>query len=234
MRVALIVGVLAALSLIIHVGGRAVGRSLSTGGHSISSEIHQVIIGNNLLSVPENMIRFDNQRRGGSHQRLDLYALFPQMSGYTTDTRAWFNNQAPDQRLVFITIDERQMSRDMSGRYEPIYALLTTPAGEADGGLDRRTFLPSSGYTNEALMVTPDSLGEPRFVARCLAGEDAVKAVAACERDIHVGDNLSLTYRFPRSMLENWRALDATMHGFANAIVATSVRRSGALKASRL
>ena len=155
------------------------------------------------------------------------------MSGYTTETRAWFNNQAPDQRLVFITIDERQMSRDMSGRYEPIYALLTTPAGKTESGLDRRTFLPSSGYTNEALMVARDDLGGPRFVARCLAGGDAVKAVAACERDIHVGDNLSLTYRFPRSMLDDWRALDATMHGFANAIIATPMR-PGALKTSRL
>ena len=43
------------------------------------------------------------------------------------------------------------------------------------------------------------------FVARCLVGESAAESLAPCERDIHVGDNLSLSYRFPTELLGDWR-----------------------------
>lgn len=225
MRLFVIIGAIMALTLVIHLGGRAIGRSLSTGGHSTSTEIHKIIIDNNLLTIPENMIRFANQRRSGSHHRIDLYALYPQMSGYTSDTRAWFNDLAPDRRLVFISIDERQMSRDMSGRYAPIYSVITEPTGEtAISGLSRRAFTPASGYSNEELLVGTEESGHPRFVARCLTGADAAMALSACERDIHIGDNLSLTYRFPRSMLGEWRALEAAVRRFAASTVATPQR----------
>ncbi len=221
MRLFALLAIIAALTLVIHFGGRAIGRSLSTGGHSASTEVHRIVIGNNVLSVPENMIRFVNQRRDGMHQRLDLYMLFPQMTGYAPERRDWFNDQAPDRRLVFVSIDESQMSRDMSGRYDPIYSVITNPAGEtAPSGLERHAFLASSGYSNEELLVGPAEPGGSRFVVRCLSGPDASLTLSACERDIHVGDHLSLTYRFPRSMLGEWRTLEANIRGFANTVIA--------------
>ena len=224
-RLFIALGIIMALTLIIHVGGRSIGHSLTTGGHSASTQMHQVIIGNNLLAIPENTIRFANQRRSGTHHRIDLYALYPQMTGYTAETRAWFNDQAPDRRLVFMSIDERQMSRDMSGRFAPIYSVITEPTGETTpSGLSRHVFKPSSGYSNEELLVGPVESGQPRFVVRCLTGNDAAMALSACERDIHLGDDLSLTYRFPRSMLGEWRALEAAVRGFATSAMATPER----------
>ncbi|MCB0058062.1 MAG: hypothetical protein KDE45_13590, partial [Caldilineaceae bacterium] len=185
MRLFGIIGAIMVLTLLIHLGGRAIGHSLSTGGHSASRKVHSIVIGANMLSVPENMIRFANQRRSGIHNRIDLYALYPKMTGYTSDTRAWFNDQAPDRRLVFMSIDERQMSRDMSGRFGPIYSIITQPTGEATpSGLTRYAFKPSSGYSNEELLVGPEESGQPRFVVRCLTGNDSAMALSACERDI--------------------------------------------------
>ena len=39
-------------------------------------------------------------------------------------------------------------------------------------------------------------------MARCLSGPSAEESLAPCERDIHVGDDLSLSYRFPTELAE--------------------------------
>ena len=63
--------------------------------------------------------------------------------------------------------------------------------------------------------------GKDPFVARCLSGPSAEESLAPCERDIHVGDGLSLTYRFPREFLGNWQALDAAIAAKAAHILKT-------------
>ncbi len=90
------------------------------------------------------------------------------------------------------------MSRDMSGRLEPIYsAMLVRPGKAGPGGTTLYAFNEKSGYLNEVLAVAIRPDGET-FVARCLVGESAAESLAPCERDVHVGDNLSLSYRFPQ------------------------------------
>jgi hypothetical protein len=67
-----------------------------------------------------------------------------------------------------------------------------------------------SGYLNEVLVVGPRP-GKDPFVARCLVGPSAEESLAPCERDIHVGQDLSLSYRFPREFLDDWQAVDAAI-----------------------
>ena len=52
-------------------------------------------------------------------------------------------------------------------------------------------------------------------MARCLSGPSAEESLAPCERDIHVGDDLSLSYRFPAELLKDWQALDQAVQGQA-------------------
>ena len=103
------------------------------------------------------------------------------------------------------------MSRDMSGRFAPIYsALIDQPGTPGPGGTMIYGFSEKSGYLNEVLAVAGRA-GKDPFVARCLSGPSAEESLAPCERDIQVGDSLSLTYRFPREFLGNWQALDAAI-----------------------
>jgi hypothetical protein len=67
--------------------------------------------------------------------------------------------------------------------------------------------MPKSGYVDEQLVVA-NRTGRPPFVARCLKGEHARDLLAECQRDIIVSDDLSLSYRFPTSLLGNWEAMD--------------------------
>ena len=56
-------------------------------------------------------------------------------------------------------------------------------------------------------------------------GADAGQSLAPCERDLLVGERLSLTYRFPRQLLGDWRALDAAVAATAARILQTDAAR---------
>ena len=47
----------------------------------------------------------------------------------------------------------------------------------------------------------------------------AEESLAPCERDILVGDQLSLTYRFPTALLGQWQALDAAVTAEAGKLI---------------
>ena len=209
-RVFYIFAALALLSIAISVGGKWLGRSIAMAGYTDDATVRQIVLGNNLISVPANFIRFDQARRDGIASRLDLYLRYPEMDGYSTAARDDFNH-ATTRKIIFLSFEPRMMSRDMSGRFAPIYsALIEKPGTPGPGGTTVYAFTEKSGYLNEVLAVA-ERPGKDPFVARCLSGPSAEESLAPCERDIQVGDDLSLTYRFPRELLANWPALDAAI-----------------------
>ena len=214
--------VLAALSLALSLAGRWFGAEIALGGHTDDETLHEIVIGNDVLVVPENMIRLDKARRDGVAARLDLYVRWPEMDGYSTAARDIFNNTTGVPRLVFLGFEQPMMSRDMSGRLEPIYdALIVKPGTPGPGGTVAYDFSPVSGYLNEQLVVARRP-GRVPFVARCLSGASAEQSLAPCERDVRVGDGLSLSYRFPRDLLADWHALDTSVRALARKLIRTA------------
>ncbi|RWI89811.1 hypothetical protein [Mesorhizobium sp.] len=209
-RVFYVFAALALLSVAISLGGKWLGRSIAMAGYTDDTTVRQVVMGNNVISVPANFIRFDQARRDRNASRLDLYLRYPEMDGYSTAARDDFNH-ATTRKIIFLSFEPRMMSRDMSGRFAPIYsALIVKPGTPGPGGTTLYGFAEKSGYLNEVLAVA-DRPGKDPFVARCLSGPSAEESLAPCERDIQVGDDLSLTYRFPRELLGNWQVLDAAI-----------------------
>jgi len=209
------------LSFGISVGGKWFGRSLALAGHAYDATLREIVIGNNVISAPANTIRFDRQRRDGVTDRLDLYLRWPELDGYSDAAREDFNHAGGARRIIFLSWEERMMSRDMSGRIEPIYAsMLVRPGEPGPGGTMLYRFNEKSGYMNEVLAVAalPDA---GIFAARCLIGESARASLAPCERDIHVGENLSLSYRFPGELLGDWAKLDAAVRARAASMLRT-------------
>jgi hypothetical protein len=202
---------LALLSVAISLGGKWFGRSIAMAGYTDDTTIHEVVIRNNVIAVPANVIRFEQARRDGIAARLDLYLRYPEMDGYSETARNDFNHTGAAKNIVFLSIEQQMMSRDMSGRFAPIYsALIAQPGMRGPGGTTLYGFTEKSGYLNEMLAVA-NRPGKDPFVARCLSGPSAEESLAPCERDIHVSDGLSLTYRFPREFLGDWQALDAAI-----------------------
>ncbi|UVK36779.1 hypothetical protein LHFGNBLO_003739 [Mesorhizobium sp. AR10] len=202
---------LALLSVAISLGGKWFGRSIAMAGYTDDTTIHEVVIGNNVIAVPANVIRFVQARRDGIASRLDLYLRYPQMDGYSKAARDDFNHTGSARNIVFLSFEPQMMSRDMSGRFAPIYsAMIVQPGMPGPGGTTLYGFTEKSGYLNEMLAVAKRP-GKDPFVARCLSGPSAEESLAPCERDILVGDSLTLTYRFPKSFLSDWQALDAAI-----------------------
>ncbi len=212
---------LALLSLAISLGGKWLGRSIALGGHTEDTTLREIVLGNDVVSVPSNMIRFPRQRQVGEASRLDLYMRWPQLDGYSNAARDEFNHAKGSRSIIFLSFEQRIMSRDMSGRFDPIYkAMLVQPGWQGPAGVTLYAFDPASGYLNETLAVSPALAGQ-HFVARCLEGDTAAESLAPCERDVHVGKGLSLTYRFPRELLGQWDALDAAVRATAEAMLRT-------------
>lgn len=211
----------ALLSVAISIGGKWFGRSIVMAGHTDDTMLYEVVIGNDVITAPANAIRFERSRRNGIAERLDLYFHWPEMRGYTAETRDDFNNAGTEKRIIFMGLEQRIMSRDMGGRFEPIYkALIAQPGVRAPGGLTIYDFKESTGYLNEVLAVA-ERPGKTPFVARCLSGSSAAESLAPCERDIQVGDDLAVTYRFPRELLVDWRKLDQAVTAKADGLVKT-------------
>ncbi|PRD41985.1 hypothetical protein C5748_19120 [Phyllobacterium phragmitis] len=207
---------LAVLSAAINLGGRYFGSTIAKGGHTDDTTVREIVIGNDVLSIPSNMIRFHTQRRDGVANRVDLYLKWPEMAGYSAKTRNDFNLITPERQILFLSIEARTMSRDMSGRYLPIYStLIEQPGKPGPAGLMLYSFRQASGYINEELAVSPTGGDRPDFVARCLEESVAKETISACERDIQIGEGLHLLYRFPRDLLDQWRALDEAVKSFA-------------------
>lgn len=199
---------LALLSGVISLGGKWAGRSIAMAGHTDETTVHEIVIGNDVLAVPANAIRFEAARRSGVAARLDLYLRWPQMDGYSHEARDAFNHVDGARNILFLTFDVPMMSRDMTGRFEPIYrALVEGPGRAGPAGLTVYPFTEKSGYVDEVLVVG-DEDGPKPFVARCLAGDAARESLAPCERDIHIGDGLNLTYRMPAELAGSWREVD--------------------------
>lgn len=195
------------LSIALSFAGKWFGASIVMAGHTDNSSLREIVIGDNVISAPANSIRFERQRVNGVAERLDLYFRYPDMTGYTPEASADFNNSGETKNIIFMSFEPRMMSRDMSGRFEPIYSsLVVEPPSDGPAGLAVYTFNEKSGYLNETLVVGFE--GEEPYVARCLSGQTAQQSLAPCERDIQLGDELSMTYRFPKELLPDWENLD--------------------------
>ncbi|MBL4891603.1 MAG: hypothetical protein JKX91_07225 [Rhizobiaceae bacterium] len=185
---------------------KSIGSEISQGGHSDSTTLHEIIIGNDVLNVTANMIRFPYQRLSGSSDRLDLYALWPLMSGYSIDHSDAFNAGTDSERIIFLSLEKRSMSQDMAGRVEQIYSQFFEGAAHPTAfGLMRQTLSASSGFVDEDLYLEIDS--PYPFATRCVRETSAI-GEPYCLRDIFIGRNLSLTYRFHKSLLPEWARME--------------------------
>jgi hypothetical protein len=190
-------------------------------GYSDDPTPREIVIGNNVLSVPANAIRFEDARHDGVAPRLDLYLRWPDLTGYSNAARDDFNNKDDRRDILFLSFEPQMMSRDMSGRFEPIYrSVIAEPGVAGENGVTLYGFRPDTGYLNETLAVASRSGGEP-FVARCLTGAAGRDSLAPCQRDILIGDELSLNYRFPRRLLNDWQSLDAAVTAKARSFIRT-------------
>lgn len=206
---------LAIASAAISYAGRIYGEQLSLAGHSESREILAITIGRDQLSLPTNAIRFEQQRVSGPAEQVDLYLLWPEMTGYDKSLRRRFDDLSQEPSLIFLQISQSTMSRDMSGRVSAIYThLLEARSEPGPAGLTLRRFKPGAGYDGEALLTASRIEGDA-YAVRCLLPVKASEATDGdCQRDIHVGEDLTVLYRFSSRRLGDWAKIDEAVRNY--------------------
>ncbi len=210
-----LVVLLAMASALITFGGHRLGERLALAGHTTSTTLYTITIGQDRLQLAANTLRFESQRHNGTSDRADLYLSWPQMTGYSLDGRRRFDDITLSATLIFAQLSQSTMSRDMSGRLEPIYSHLFSSLPEKGPyGLTMHRLKPESGYQNEVL-YTASRPGQPDYAVRCLLPtENTAASSGDCQRDVHVGRDLSLLYRFSRDLLADWQRLDTAMENY--------------------
>ncbi len=207
-----VVAVLCLITLAIAMMGRMIGGTIALAGNTTDRSLHEIVIGNDVLSLPANVIRFESQRISGVQGAVDTYFAWPGMSGYTRENRDTFHQTRSAEGLIFARITQSTMSRDMSGRVDPIYARLTEGSAVAGpNGLDSMRLRPGAGYANELMYIERNAAGQP-YAVRCLVETtDAAEEFTTrtgCQRDISLGTDLSVTYRFSIDLLPHWREIE--------------------------
>ncbi|WP_454700728.1 hypothetical protein [Agrobacterium burrii] len=208
-RAAIIAGVLLVLVIALNIGVKLYGEQVLKAGHTTATDEVQISIGNDRLKLVKNTLRLPSGREDGEQERIDLYLTWPGLNGYEEGNRAIFDDPAQATGLIYIQLSQSTMSQDMSGRFGPIYARLT----EGDPvplkyGLLLHRLRADSGYGKEVILTGARN-GESDYVVRCLLPQTQQEATGSdCQRDIHVGQDLSLFYRFSASLLPQWQKLD--------------------------
>ena len=227
-RVTIWISALALLTLVLNFFGQWYSRHMQQGLHTADTNPVDIFIGPDHLSLPANVIRFPEQRVPGEMESLSLYLLWPSLEGFTEENRAAFNRISPDDRLIFLQISQSTMTLDMSGRLGPIYSrLFDGPAEPGPQGLALHRFKEGSGYGSEVMLSASGEDGEQHFAIRCLLPELSSNPNGTdCQRDIAVGDDLSVLYRYPFELLKNWKEIDAAVSQYISSHL---VRESAAV-----
>ncbi|MDO6965844.1 hypothetical protein [Rhizobium alvei] len=216
-RILIAISLMALLMIGMTIGGHMLGKTLAREDFTDETSPLHLIVGQDVLKLPANMLRFASERQSGRQDAVHLALVWPGLQGYSQENAALFTDKNSTDSVIFAEFSQSIMSRDMSGRLEPIYKrLFTGKESPGPGGLTIHELDPKSGYGSEQIL-TAERKGERPYVVRCILPRDGAPSSSAdCQRDIHVGRDLTLLYRFSSRLLDHWADIDKAMVAFAD------------------
>jgi hypothetical protein len=170
--------------------------------------------------IPANYIIYASARQSGPRKEIALFTTFPDFKGYTTSNASLFSGNAADSPVIFLLLREEQFKISEAERLQRVYmTYVTDPQGKPGPfGLTEYAFRDDSGYHNEDLFVGQDN-GQP-IVLRCVRFSAEVPS-PSCLRDIRLGHDVALTYRFKRANLGHWQDI---IHGVDGLVASFRVK----------
>ncbi len=156
--------------------------------------------------IPANYLEFESTRQGGEHREIALFALLPEMSGWSNWEAQTFTSNSPDSPVVNMLIREDKLNLSEADRLQRVYMdYVKSPRG-APGPyeLTQYDFRNDSGYHNEDLYVGETQKGPMVLLCERL-GPDV--ASPNCLRDVSIARGVAMSYRFKRAHLSKWREI---------------------------
>jgi hypothetical protein len=158
------------------------------------------------LYIPANYLEFDSARQGGEKRTIALFALLPEMSGWSNWDAQTFAGNGPDSPIVYMQIHEDKLNLSEADRLRRVYMGYVKDTRGAPGPSDLTQYdlREDSGYHNEDLLVGKTDKGP--MVLLCERNAPDVPS-PNCLRDVSIARGLSLSYRFKRAHLSKWREI---------------------------
>ena len=175
-------------------------------------------VGGTVFHIPSSYIVFASARRGGPRESLDMAVLLPDLQGYSLELAQEFASNAPDSRVVNVTVREDARTLTEQEKLQRIYMpqVETNTTGPAPVGLTLYNFRADSGYRDEELYV--GDTGEGLILLRCTKQSFDVPS-PSCLVDMALNSELSITYRFKRTHLERWHEVDSGIRALVGAFM---------------
>lgn len=163
-------------------------------------------VGKAVLLVPENFLRFKHLRSGGEKKRLSLYVKWPEMSGYSEQTKEDFTTRSATSAIIYIDLTAPERVWSPRTRLKKIYPTYFKGKPEKTVyGLTKQAMATGSGYEHQDLFYANSHNG--LFLAHCDQPERSITP-ADCYRDMVMNGKVQIQYRFRRRLLGNWNEID--------------------------
>lgn len=216
---------LCAVFLYYYVGPSVDEFSGNTPSPAISEEQVEFSVGGVNFRAPANYTVFPRDRRGGERDDVSLYALWPTLTGYTPARRDEFIENERNTRRIDIQISTRTSAFDEQGRVNVLYLPQTNDRRGAPTSFQMRKFtfkdaranVPTNGYSDTELFLGETASGKP-IALFCFEERDEIRS-PECWREFELSETVSISYRYKRRLLEEWKAIDAKIEAFVTGLV---------------
>jgi len=212
--------VLCAIFLYYYVGPSVDEFSGNVPSPAISEEPVTFTVAQQPFKIPTNFTVFPRDRRGGEREEVALYALWPTMAGYSPARREAFIENQPDTGRIDIQITKRMSAFNEQERIDRLYLPQTidkrgsrTPHQLMKYEFaEQRSNVPTNGYSDTELFLG-EATDEKIIALICFKEKEEIRS-PECWREYELTPGVSVTYRFKRPYLAEWRAIDARVRGF--------------------
>lgn len=221
--------VLCAIFLYYYVGPTSIDElSGNTPSPAISEEPLEFAVGGVKFRAPANYTVYPKDRRGGDRDEVALYALWPTLSGYTPARRDEFIENKRDTRRIDILITTRTSSFTEQERVDVLYMPQVTDRRGAKTPYqlvkytfkDARANVPTNGYSDTELYLGQSAEGKA-IALFCFEERDEIRS-PECWREFEISPTVTISYRYKRHLLDEWRAIDEKVTAFVVGMVETA------------
>ena len=217
--------VLCAVFLYYYVGPSVDDINGTVPSPTVSEDVVNFSVGQTRFQVRANHTVFPRERRGGDHDKVSLYALWPSLDGYSPAWRLEFIDNESDTRRIDIVIRARVNSFTEEERLESLYLPHTIDqrGTRTPYRLNRYTFrpqrdnVPTNGYADSTLFVGQDA--DEQTIALFCYNELPSQPSPECWREYELNDTVSVTYRYKRPYLAEWAEIDTKIREFVGDMV---------------
>lgn len=184
----------------------------NTPSPTASSATAEIRIEGGVFRIPANYTRFSRARSDGDQEKVELYALLPNLSPWSPGDRDKFASNGPDSSVLQFTLMVDRGRFTYEENFDrAIKPLAVNPEGSPGPfGLTEFKFA-GGGYQNTTWYIAPlDNGGQ--FVARCDPSPNPAFG-PSCMRGTRLTGNIGLTYQFKQAHLSQWKQIDAAVLG---------------------